>query len=46
MGIFIISDIVRLIVNGKINNLENLLKNICFGEVMIFNVVIFKELED
>ncbi len=46
LGIFTISDIVRLIANGKINNLENLSKNICLGEVMTSNVVTLKESED
>ena len=46
LGIFTTSDIVRLIANGKINNLENLSKNICLGEVMTSNVVTLKESED
>ena len=46
LGIFTTSDIVRLIATGKINNLENLSKNICLGEVMTSNVVTLKESED
>ena len=45
LGIFTTSDIVRLIATGKINNLENLSKNICLGEVMTSNVVTLKESE-